>query len=74
MLRLSVNISLSAERSAKHSRLADRVRRSRPVWKSKCYGASVLNRRVARHAIDASLLDGVAMLTDISHRAKPTEP
>ena len=33
-----------------------------PVWKSKFYGAFVLNRRVVLHAIDATaLLDGVAM-------------
>ena len=27
---------------------------TRPVWKSKCYGAFVLNRRVDLHAIDAT--------------------
>ena len=32
-----------------------------PVWKSKFYGAFVLNHRVVLHAIDATLLDGVAM-------------
>ena len=29
-------------------------RRCRPVWKSKCYGAFVLNHRVVLHAIDAT--------------------
>ena len=29
-------------------------RRKRPVWKSKFYGAFVLNRRVVLHAIDAT--------------------
>ena len=38
----------------KDARLADRVGRSRPVWKSKFYGAFVLNRRVNLHAIDAT--------------------
>ena len=28
--------------------------KSSPEWKSKCYGASVLNRRVVLHAIDAT--------------------
>ena len=32
-----------------------------PVWKSKFYGAFVLNHRVVLHAIDATPLDGVAM-------------
>jgi len=34
---------------------------SRPVWKSKFYGAFVLKRRVVLHAINATHLDGVAM-------------
>ena len=29
----------------------------RPVWKSKFYGAFVLNRRIVLHAIDATPLD-----------------
>ena len=40
------------------------------VRKSKFYGAFVLNRRVDLHAIDATLLDGVAM--PVPHRS--TEP
>jgi hypothetical protein len=31
------------------------------VWKSKFYGAFVLNRRVDLHAIDATQLDGAAL-------------
>ena len=38
-----------------------------PVWKSKFYGAIVLNRRVDLYAIDAIPLDGVAM--SVPHRS-----
>ena len=34
---------------------------SGPVWKSKFYGAFVLNHRVVLHAIDATPAQGVAM-------------
>ena len=43
--------------------------RREPVWKSKFYGAFVLNRRFDLHAIDACL-DGVAV--PVPHRS--TEP
>ena len=54
-----------------HHRLVRQAHASLPVWKSKFYGAFVLNRRVVLHAIDAtparwrgdagsSLLDGTS--------------
>ena len=41
-----------------------------PVWKSKFYGAFVLNLRVDLHAIMRRLLDGVAM--PVRHRREMT--
>ena len=42
----------------------------RAVWKSKFYGAFVLNLRVDLHAIMRRLLDGVAM--PVRHRREMT--
>ena len=44
---------------------------SRPVWKSKFYGAFVLNRRVVLHAIDATPARWRGVLTPTTrHRAE----
>jgi hypothetical protein len=41
-------------RPLKYSISSDLIQRPVPVWKSKFYGAFVLNRRVVLHAIDAT--------------------
>ena len=43
-----------AEQRVARPELDDLVTIAEPVWKSKFYGAFVLNRRVVLHAIDAT--------------------